>query len=433
MQRIVILLFSLLSAIELTAQTYYFSGDTSDVQTVTTGGIVLSGGAGEVDAAMRWFLQRTGGGDVVVLRASGSDGYQSYLFSELGVPVNSVQTILMTTYAQAQNTVVAEQIRRAEGIWIAGGDQAKYVNFWKNTPVEDALRYAIHVKKVPIGGISAGMAIQGAAYFSAANGTVLSGEALANPYDERVAVGYGDFLDHPHLVDVITDTHFDDPDRKGRTTTFLARLYEAHGIRGRAIACDELTAVCIDTMGIAQVFGQYASGDQGYAYFVQVNCEDPIGPELLASGTPLTWKRNNAALKSCRIPGTLTGDNKFDLNDWRTAIGTYNWQNWWVNSGGLFNLSNTATPPECSSLTKQLPVLDVKVTPNPTTGNLNITVPADAIPVAVELFDASGRSLKTDSLKDAESYMRIPEGQKGTYWMTFKSRAGVTAKKVVVE
>ncbi|HNC74452.1 MAG TPA: hypothetical protein PK362_06170, partial [Elusimicrobiota bacterium] len=120
------------------------------------------------------------------------------------------------TQAAADHPYVIQQIYNAEALWIAGGDQANYVDFWKDGPVEDAIRYLIHVKKVPVGGLSAGMAIQGDAYFSAMNGTVLSAEALANPYAPEMTIGYGDFLDHPILKDVITDTHYDDPDRRGR-------------------------------------------------------------------------------------------------------------------------------------------------------------------------------------------------------------------------
>ena len=36
---------------------------------------------------MQWFLQRAGGGDVLILRVSGSDGYQDYFYNELGVDV----------------------------------------------------------------------------------------------------------------------------------------------------------------------------------------------------------------------------------------------------------------------------------------------------------------------------------------------------------
>ena len=41
------------------------------------------GGASEDDNAMKWFLERANGGDVLVLRATGADGYNDYLFSSL--------------------------------------------------------------------------------------------------------------------------------------------------------------------------------------------------------------------------------------------------------------------------------------------------------------------------------------------------------------
>jgi hypothetical protein len=43
---------------------------------------------------MKWFLQRANGGDILVLRTTGSNGYNSYLYSGLGVTVNSVETIV---------------------------------------------------------------------------------------------------------------------------------------------------------------------------------------------------------------------------------------------------------------------------------------------------------------------------------------------------
>ena len=43
----------------------------------------MMGGATEDDNAMKWFLERANGGDVLILRASGSDGYNQYLYSQL--------------------------------------------------------------------------------------------------------------------------------------------------------------------------------------------------------------------------------------------------------------------------------------------------------------------------------------------------------------
>ena len=121
---------SLLVPALLPAQTYtsYFTGDTTDVTTPTSGGTVLMGGATENDNAMRWFLQRANGGDVVVIRASGSDGYNDYLYTDLGVPVNSVQSIVTPDLAAANDPYVAQQVRNAEALWIAGGDQWRYVS-----------------------------------------------------------------------------------------------------------------------------------------------------------------------------------------------------------------------------------------------------------------------------------------------------------------
>src|ERR1035441_1042087 len=58
---------------------YYLTGSAADVQTRTTPGFALVGGGKDGDSVFRWFLQRSGGGDVVVLRASGADGYNPYM------------------------------------------------------------------------------------------------------------------------------------------------------------------------------------------------------------------------------------------------------------------------------------------------------------------------------------------------------------------
>ena len=80
------------------------------------------GGATEDDNAMKWFLQRANGGDVLVLRATGSNGYNSYLYSDLGITVNSVETIVCTSALASTAPYVLQKINQAEAIWFAGGD-----------------------------------------------------------------------------------------------------------------------------------------------------------------------------------------------------------------------------------------------------------------------------------------------------------------------
>ena len=47
--------------------TSYFTGNSTDVVTSPSGGVCLMGGASEDDNAMKWFLQRANGGDILIL------------------------------------------------------------------------------------------------------------------------------------------------------------------------------------------------------------------------------------------------------------------------------------------------------------------------------------------------------------------------------
>ncbi len=60
------------------------------------------GGGAEVDAAFTRAAQRAPQGDVLVLRASGADGYQDYLFTEIG-GFDSVETLLVDRRALAED------------------------------------------------------------------------------------------------------------------------------------------------------------------------------------------------------------------------------------------------------------------------------------------------------------------------------------------
>src|SRR5260370_4763682 len=201
---------------------YYLTGNAADVKPATRPGFVLMGGGKDVDAAFRWMLGRAGGGDVVVLRASGSDGYNKYIH-EMGA--DSVESIVVKTPEAARDAFVLEKIRHAEALWIAGGDQWNYVRVWGASPMREAMQSLID-RGVPVGGTSAGLAVVGRVRFTAEKDSVTSAQALANPYDERVKIGE-DFVKIPALRGIITDTHFVTRDRLGRLLTFPAPILEA--------------------------------------------------------------------------------------------------------------------------------------------------------------------------------------------------------------
>ncbi len=327
--------------------TTWREGNPNSITTQPLGGTCMMGGATDNDEAMKWFLERANGGDVLVLRASGANGYNTYMYSELGVTVNSVETILFENASAAEHPYVHQRIQEAEAIWFAGGDQWNYVSYWRGTPIDSLINIAIHERNIVIGGTSAGMAILGGAYFTAQVSSVTSAQALVNPYHPGVTVSTEPFLQVPHLGDVVTDTHYNNPDRRGRHTVFMARMFADHGIDSKGIACNEYTAVCVDTEGHARIFGEWPQYND-YAYFVQINCEEPDGPETITPGVPLTWDRGGDAVKVYRVPGNLAGSHTFDLNDWRTGTGG-TWLHRRVVNGTFTELAGTIAV-ECAQV-----------------------------------------------------------------------------------
>jgi cyanophycinase len=256
---------------------YYLTGNPQDVMTGTSGGLMLMGGSTDVDAAFEWLIDKSGGGDFVVIRTSGSDGYNQYVY-DLGA-VDSVETLVITSIAAANHPFVIEKIQNADALFIAGGDQWNYVNYWKGTALEDAIHY-LRDHNVPMGGTSAGLAILGEFVFSAENGTVYSNEALTNPYNQYMTLEQ-DFLEFPYMTNVITDSHFRARDRMGRLVGFLARIVQdGWSSEARGIGVDEQTALLVEADGTASAIGM------GGVYFLQT----PGLPEVCQPATPLTYQ-----------------------------------------------------------------------------------------------------------------------------------------------
>lgn len=393
----------------LQAQSYLSerTGSETDLDVDPDFGLCLMGGAGESDEAMTWFLEKANGGDVLVIREGGIGGYNDYMFSDLGVTLNSVETISFESEEAATDPYVLQRLAEAEAIWMAGGDQGAYTNYWKDTPVMTAINDLINVEGGALGGISAGMAIMAEAYYPALLGSLTSDEVLEDPLDNSVLIGYDDFIDAPFLEQTITETHFNDPDRirYGRIMGFMARLKSDQSFRPKAIASNEYCAVTINEEGIARVWGEFPEFDDDYAYFLQENLVDQSGPEVLEQDIPLTWIRNEQAVKVYKVPGTLSGENFFDLNDWTTGQGG-SWENWWVDNGELFMASGD--PLAVAEAEKE----GFAFYPNPTAGELNFSMEQPLIQGQFRVIDATGRTALSGNLYGINQIdvAELPEG-----------------------
>jgi cyanophycinase len=257
---------------------------------------MLEGGAEDVEEAWRWFLERAGHGDIVVLRATPDEGYDDWLrgFATL----RSFQTLQLIDRAAADDAFVLRSIQRAAGVFIAGGDQFDYVRVWSGTPIQRAVNAAIGAG-VPVGGISAGLAVLGGYLFTAEHDTITSAEALADPYDDRVRLARG-FLTVPGLDATITDSHFSERSRLGRLVVFMARtLIDGWTDDVRGIGIDEETAVLLDADGSARVTGA------GAARFLRMR---PADVRTCQAGSPLV----TASIDVVAVRGGAT----FALSTW---------------------------------------------------------------------------------------------------------------------
>lgn len=318
----------------------------------TTPSVVLMGGGPDVDAAFRWMITRAGiqpgtGGRFVVIRATGTEAYDPYIFysdanntvsttwadgwvggASLGL--TSVETLVIPSIAAANDPFVSTVVGHANAVFIAGGDQSDYIKYWKGTELDRTLQ-GLMARNVPIGGTSAGLAVLGQFDYAALKGTVTTTQALGDPYNRYMTLDpsplslSGGFLAPSVLANTIVDAHLDARDRMGRLITFVARLVAPSGATGcpggilnagtssntaaRGIGVDVETALLVQGNGsqqpvTARRVTNPSTTTSSAVYFVR-----PLNPPTqCAAGKPLTL--TTVELRK------LADDSVFNLTDW---------------------------------------------------------------------------------------------------------------------
>lgn len=269
--------------------------------------VALMGGGLDVKAAYSWMISRmaecsngTGGrpGNFVVVRAGGNPSYDSYI-NKLG-PVASVVTIVVPTVDSANDPAIEPYIRSAGAIFLTGGDQGDYYNFWKGTLLERLISEQINTYGVPVGGTSAGMMILSHFNYIAYPYTIYSFEALANPFKDGALTLKNDFWTYKTpflpLMNTVTDSHFDTRDRMGRLVTFLGRVIGDGWAKmgdARAIGVDQETALLMEYANtknsglISVTMKTIANPDvNGAAYILSATSASNL---VVTPGQPLTF------------------------------------------------------------------------------------------------------------------------------------------------
>jgi len=274
--------------------TRYFIGDRQAPTPATREPGLLLAGGGEWDLnAFRWFVAKAGNGHIVVLRASQAGEAGEEFMNRVG-GVASVETFVFDHRKAAYDPRVLSALEKADGVYIAGGDQSRYVRFWQATPLSALLDEL--AKDRPIGGTSAGLAIMGWRGYAAFGDGMTSPEALENPLALGVT-NYRDFLHLPHMEHIFTDSHFMIRQRMGRLIAFLAkeRMNGAKQIVG--LGMDEQASLVVEGNGVARLMAPAGT----YAWLVQ-----PKGsPKRAKLGLPLDYA-------AVQITG-IGPDSRFDL------------------------------------------------------------------------------------------------------------------------
>jgi cyanophycinase len=261
------------------------------------GAVVLIGG-GYCHEGIEWMLSKTKNRTILVLS---SDDVWMYWLYELSTTA-TIDFLAVPTRDAANSEEVVLKIKNAESILISGGEQSNYVDLWKGTKLANTISSMAH--KIPVGGVSAGLAIMGEFYYSAANDTVVSDEALVNPYNEFMSAIDNGFLKLPFMNNIITDSHYGERNRQGRHLAFMARILNDRHIENiKGIGIDEDTALCIDANGHAHVLGK------GKCYLI----ENLSFPRICLLGHSLIW--NQAAKAYIIGAGTSFNFNKWNFKD----------------------------------------------------------------------------------------------------------------------
>ncbi len=254
-----------------------------------SGGLLLMGGGDRNVDAMRWFFAKAGHGHIVILRATQEGQIGEEFYREIG-GIRSAETFITLSRKAARDPRLLNALRKADGIFLSGGDQANYVRRWRGTEIARIIDAHVAAGK-PLGGTSAGLAMLGEKLYGSMDGdSMTSPRALVDPFGKGVTIE-GDFLHLSLLKGVITDSHFKERSRLGRLFAFIAKAQlgrpaEAPPMIGLGV--DENAALAVEPDGSARI---YSTGPDGAAWVVD--------------GAPLRLPKSAGPMKAG--PVTVTG------------------------------------------------------------------------------------------------------------------------------
>lgn len=310
-------------------------------------------------APYSWIVEKADSGKIVVLSVNDETTWIPDYFESLGA--SSSYNLRINSRTLANSQAMYDSIVAASGVFIKGGDQYNYINFWKGTLTEEAIKVVFNRGGV-ISGTSAGAMVLGEHDLSAKYGTYYPDDALSNPFINQSHVE-SDFL--KLVPGVLFDTHVIERARQGRMLPLFTKL-NSNGINDITIVgIDDRTAICISPDGTGRVMGSGAVAIYRVDSLTNISSTqtDYRVENLLAHQLVAGWeydfinKRIKTTTASTRpfaisspgVPATdiiLTGTG-FKTNVWTTAISNFLQT---INSNRIVVLTNPTYLNQANSL-----------------------------------------------------------------------------------
>ena len=217
-------------------------------QNSRTARLVIVGGAEDRlqdRVILRKFVEYCGGPKARIRLITAASGVpeavaQSYgqAFGELGAQDFAV--LPLSDRRSAYDPALREELLRADGIFMSGGDQSRLMDAIWETPVLGAIHQAFHFRGACIGGTSAGAAVMSRHMIS-------QGPALLRPRKDAIDTDIGLGL----LPAAVVDQHFSERRRLARLLSALAQRPDLLGV-----GIDEDTALVVERGLAIEVIGQ---------------------------------------------------------------------------------------------------------------------------------------------------------------------------------
>ena len=213
------------------------------------GSLLLVGGGTEAPGGYAWFVAHAPNNHVVVLDYADNPG--TSITGRLEDEGATVTYLPVPSQAAANDPANRDAVLAADGVFLPGGDQWRYVSRWKGTLIADALQ-AVFDRGGVLGGTSAGAMVLSEVVFDAQNGSFSSREALLDPTTSYISLT-DDFLSV--LPDALVDTHFDERGRLGRLLAMLANYHASSGQWVAGVGLAYGTALAVTPDGVGEVLG----------------------------------------------------------------------------------------------------------------------------------------------------------------------------------